>query len=301
MAAAGPAAVTVTATKQAALRAAISGRRMGSPGRPVTGEGGIVGRVGSQGQVQRLHREEWLSSAGRPVRSLVAGTPAPPMPRVVVLPGLGAMGYMLDLLHACGAWTEASLLDLPGFGNAVTKDCPADLETLTPVAAGCLGVDPEPPVLLVGHSTGAQLALRAAAAVPTRVAGLVLIGVTFDPPVRRRWPRLIPRLRTYLHERPRELVVTVPDFVRGGARLAQYIGSALRDRPEDHVPQVSGPVLVLRGRRDALCPLPWARQLVNGRADGEVRTLPGSHNVPYTHPGAVALQIGALARQVAGG
>jgi pimeloyl-ACP methyl ester carboxylesterase len=256
--------------------------------------------MGDDGQVERLHREEWLPSVGRPVRALVAGTPAPPLPRVVIVPGLGAVGYILDLLHACGAWTEASLLDLPGFGNRVTNDCPADLATLTPVAAQCLGSEGEPAVVLVGHSTGAQLALRAAAAAPTRVAGLVLIGLTFDPPVRERWPRLIPRLRTYLYERPRELVVTVPDFVRGGAGLAQYLGSALRDRPEDHLRQVSGPVLVLRGRKDTLCPLPWARRLMDGRPDGEVRTLPGSHNVPYTHPGAVALQIGALARRVSG-
>jgi hypothetical protein len=37
---------------------------------------------------------------------------------------------------------------------------------------------------------------------------------------------------------------------------------------------------------------------VDGRADGAVRTLPGAHNVPYTHPGAVALHIGRLARRV---
>jgi pimeloyl-ACP methyl ester carboxylesterase len=257
-------------------------------------------RVGDDGQVERLHREEWSSSSGRPVRSLVAGTRVNRRPRVVIVPGLGGIGHMLDLLHACGAWTHASLLDLPGFGNRLTSDCPADLGTLTPVTAGCLGADAEPPVLLVGHSTGAQLALRAAAAVPGRVAGLVLIGLTFDPPVRERWPRLVPRLRTYLHERPRELVVTVPDFVRGGARVAQYLASALRDRPEDHLPRVTGPVLVLRGRKDTLCPLPWARLFLDGRADAAVRTLPGSHNVPYTHPGAVALQIGALARLVAG-
>jgi pimeloyl-ACP methyl ester carboxylesterase len=256
--------------------------------------------VGDDSQVVRLHREEWLSSAGRPVRALVAGARVPPLPPVVIVPGLGAVGYIVDLLHACAAWTHTSLLDLPGFGNPVTSDCPADMDSLTPVAAGCLGTDADPPVLLVGHSTGAQLALRAAAAVPHRVAALVLIGLTFDPPVRERWPRLIPRLRTYLHERPRELVVTAPDFLRGGARLAEYLGSALRDRPEEHLREVSGPVLVLRGRRDALCPLPWARELMTGRADGEVRTLPGSHNVPYTHPGAVALQIGALARRVAG-
>jgi pimeloyl-ACP methyl ester carboxylesterase len=254
--------------------------------------------VGNDGHLEPLHREEWLSSAGRPVRALVAGAPLPPIPRTVIVPGLGAIGYMLDLLHACGAWTEASLLDLPGFGNRVTSDCPADLDTLTPVTVECLGADDEPPVLLVGHSTGAQLALRAAAAAPARVAALVLIGLTFDPPVRERWPRLVPRLRTYLHERPRELMVTVPDFIRGGSRLAQLLGSALRDRPEDHLPRVTAPVLVLRGRRDALCPLPWARHLMDGRPDGAVRTLPGSHNVPYTHPGAVALQIGALARRV---
>src|SRR5689334_8386746 len=255
-------------------------------------------RVGDDGPMALLHREEWLSSADRPVRSLVAGTPVPRLPRVVIVPGLGAIGYLLDLLHACGAWTQASLLDLPGFGNRVTSDCPADLDTLTPVVAGCLGTGDESPLVLVGHSTGAQLALRAAAAVPDRVAGLVLIGLTFDPPVRQRWPRLVPRLRTYLHERPRELVVTVPDFVRGGARVAQYLGSALRDRPEDHLARVSAPVLLLRGRRDSLSPLPWAQRLMARRPDGEVLTLPGAHNVPYTHPGAVALQIGALARRV---
>jgi pimeloyl-ACP methyl ester carboxylesterase len=211
------------------------------------------------------------------------------------------MGYMVDLLHACAAWTEAALLDLPGYGNPVTSDCAADLDSLTPVAAGCLGTPGDAPVLLVGHSTGAQLALRAAVAAPERVAGLVLIGITFDPPVREHWPRLVPRLRTYLHERPRELVVTVPDFVRGGARVTQYLASALRDRPEDLVGQVRCPVLVLRGRRDALSPVPWARRLAQGCVDGEARTLPGSHNVPYTHPGAVALQLGALARGLPGG
>jgi pimeloyl-ACP methyl ester carboxylesterase len=81
--------------------------------------------------------------------------------------------------------------------------------------------------------------------------------------------------------------------------VAQYLGSALRDRPEDLVGAVDVPVLLLRGRRDALCPLPWARELADTCPDGELRTLPGSHNVPYTHPGAVSLQIGSLARRVA--
>lgn len=250
-------------------------------------------------EVVPLHRQEWWTSAGRPVRALVAPVGGSPgLPQVRIVPGLGAMGYVLDLLHACAAWSEAALLDLPGYGNDVTRDCAADLDSLTPVAAGCLGAAGEPPVVLVGHSTGAQLALRAAVAAPSRVAALVLIGITFDPPVRRHPVRLVPRLRTYLHERPRELLLTVPDFARGRGRVVQYLRSALADRPEDHVQQVTCPVLVLRGLRDALCPLPWAERLAGlSGGDAAAVTLPGSHNVPYTHPGAVALQVGRLARQ----
>jgi pimeloyl-ACP methyl ester carboxylesterase len=246
-----------------------------------------------------LHREQWLTAAGRPVRALVAGDAVPGVPPVRIIPGLGAIGYILDLLHACAAWGEAALLDLPGWGNPRTRDCPADMTTLTPVAAGCLGAPGEPPVVLVGHSTGAQLALRAAATAPERVAALVLIGLTFDPPVRERPVRLLPRLRTYLHERPRELVLTVPDFARGRGRVVEYVASALRDRPEEHLPGLRMPVLLLRGRRDTLCPRGWAEGLAALCADGDARTLPGSHNVPYTHPGAVALQIGPLLRSVA--
>jgi pimeloyl-ACP methyl ester carboxylesterase len=253
--------------------------------------------------VVSLHRQEWWSSAGRPVRALVASpiaaSPATTLPRVRIIPGLGAIGYVLDLLHACGAWSEAALLDLPGYGNDVTRDCPADLDTLTPVAAGCLGAAGEHPVVLVGHSTGAQLALRAAVAAPARVAALVLIGVTFDPPVRRHRVRLVPRLRTYRHERPRELLLTVPDFVRGRTRVVQYLLSALADRPEEHVARLTCPVLVLRGQRDTLCPLPWAERLAElSGGQGQALTLPGAHNVPYTHPGAVALQIGRLVQRL---
>jgi pimeloyl-ACP methyl ester carboxylesterase len=259
-------------------------------------------------EVVPLHRQEWWSSAGRPVRALVASPAgASPvkaeatatLPRLRIVPGLGAMGYVLDLLHACGAWSEAALLDLPGYGNDVTKDCPADLDTLTPVAAGCLGAPGEPPVVLVGHSTGAQLALRAAVWAPSRVAALVLIGITFDPPVRRHKARLVPRLRTYLHERPREVLLTAPDFARGRGRVTQYLRSALADRPEDHVREVTCPVLLLRGQRDTLCPAPWAEQLAAlSGGEGQALTLPGAHNVPYTHPGAVALEIGRLAQRL---
>jgi hypothetical protein len=73
----------------------------------------------------RLHEESWRVAAGRPVRALISGERVAGMLEVVLVPGLGAVATMLDLLHACGAWTRASLLDLPGFGSAVTARLPA--------------------------------------------------------------------------------------------------------------------------------------------------------------------------------
>jgi pimeloyl-ACP methyl ester carboxylesterase len=249
----------------------------------------------------RLDEESWRVAAGRPVRALISGEPGAGMPEVVLVPGLGAVATMLDLLHACGAWTRATLLDLPGFGSAATARLPVRLDELTRVAAACLPVAPGPPVVLVGHSTGAQLALRAAAAEPRRVAAVVLIGITFTPGVRANRLRLVPQLRTYLYERPRELLVTLPDLIRGGRRVISYIGEARRDDPEQHLAGLRCPVVVLRGRRDALCPEPFARAIAAAARHGRAHTLPGSHNVPYTHPGAVALHLGALARAVSPG
>jgi pimeloyl-ACP methyl ester carboxylesterase len=246
-----------------------------------------------------VHEQRWISSEGRQVQLLVSGARRDGVPDVQIVPGLGAVGYMLEFVHACGAWTRTVLLDLPGFGDPAIRGCPADLDSLTPVAAGCLADASDGyPVVLVGHSTGAQLALRAAVAAPERVAALVLVGITFEPSVRASPAGLLPQLRTYVWERPRELLLTLPDFARAGRRLPQYVASALQDRPEDRMASVGAPVLVLRGHRDTLCPLPWARQLAARAHDGEARTLPGSHNVPYTHPGAVALHVRGMAGRV---
>jgi pimeloyl-ACP methyl ester carboxylesterase len=250
--------------------------------------------VDSQRALDRLHEERTLRAGGRPVRALVSGERRNrDTPPVVLVPGLGAVGYCLDLLHACGAWTAATLLDLPGFGRRETADLPAGLDPLAATLADAL---PEGPTVLVGHSTGAQVALRATLLAPGRVRALVLVGPTFEPASRRARSLVARSVTNATRERPRELRYALPDYVRGGRRLAELVRDALRDRPEDAVGSVECPVVVVRGARDPFCSQAWAQRLAATAPRGGVRTLPGAHNIPYTCPGALSLVIAGAAR-----
>ena len=85
----------------------------------------------------------WHLVGGRPVRSLVAGTGAP---ELVVVPGLGALGYLVPMVAACAVWTRVHLLDLPGFGARTTARLPADLPAVSAALGGWLDAVPDGPV-----------------------------------------------------------------------------------------------------------------------------------------------------------
>lgn len=231
--------------------------------------------------------ESWRSVAGRRVRALSAGARTD-HPDLVLVPGLGALGYLEPLVHACAAWTRVHLLDVPGFGHRSTADCPAALADVAAAVQGWLADRGHRPVALAGHSTGAQAALSAALAMPEQVAGLVLAGPTFPPAARRPLGLAARVLRTLRAERLGELPAVLPDYLRAGRRMVQLLASAMADRPEDGVPQWRGPLLVVRGRSDAVCPAGWAQDLADQAAHGRCVTLPGAHNFPFTHPDPAA-------------
>ena len=77
----------------------------------------------------------WHLAGTRPVRSLVTGRSVDGVPELVVVPGLGALGYLLPLVRACAGWTRVTLLDLPGFGHPTTARLPADLASVAATLA----------------------------------------------------------------------------------------------------------------------------------------------------------------------
>jgi pimeloyl-ACP methyl ester carboxylesterase len=226
-------------------------------------------------------------------RTIDAG-PADGAPHVVIVPGLGLPAYLLPLVRAlAAAGARCSLLDVPGFGGPGPLACAPTLDGAAIAVAQFLSNRPEAaPVVLVGHSTGAQVALRAALLVQGRrpVAGLVLAGPTVAPTQRSLVRLAAVTPAAFRRDSPRELVV-VPQLLRGGPDVVRLLRSALADRPEAAVAALTAPLTVTAGRSDSYAPAWWLDVLVAGavRSPSAHRVvLPGSHNNPFTHAEDVA-------------
>ncbi|GII05437.1 alpha/beta fold hydrolase [Planobispora takensis] len=229
------------------------------------------------------------------MRSLEAGEERSGGPLVVILPGLGVLGYLQDTLAGCGAWARSFLLDVPG-GDGPGA-CPVEVPALAGTVSAWLDALPDGPVVLAGHSTGAQLALRVAAARPDRVRGLALLGPVFPPHLRRPAALLAPVLRDLSRESPALLRVAVPYYLYDGVpRLARYVRSAQREEPERLVTGIGCPVIAARGRHDTLAPQWWTDRLAALAPQGRSLTVPGAHTFPYRRGGLTAALIARAAR-----
>jgi pimeloyl-ACP methyl ester carboxylesterase len=230
------------------------------------------------------------------------GTPGParrdrPV-RVAVVPGMGATGYLhrfADTVTALG--TPCTVLDVPGFGRPGPLACPPTVRGVGRAVADLLGHPGEDgDVVLVGHSTGAQAALVAALALqatPAAPVRLVLAGPTV-PPTLRSVPRmLLAAPAAYRRDSPRELVV-VPQYLRAHRRAVTLLRSGVRDRPENALPRLRLPLVLAAGLADAFCPPWWLHVLARAAVRAPsvtTRLLPGSHNMPFTHPADLAAAV----------
>jgi pimeloyl-ACP methyl ester carboxylesterase len=115
--------------------------------------------------------------------------------------------------------------------------------------------DRAPRRILLGHSTGAQAALKTAQLTPELIRGLVLAGPTLHPDA-RTMPALLKRaIQTLPHEVPAQLPAVIPSYIASGGRpMLRLIRSAMADRPEHQVRQRTMPSVVITGRHDGFAP-----------------------------------------------
>jgi pimeloyl-ACP methyl ester carboxylesterase len=226
----------------------------------------------------------WSEVDGRQVRSYGTGRRGD-LAEVVLIPGLGAPGYLYPWMREIGRWTRATVLDLPGWRLGRGR-CSSTVAAVGATAARWLEVTDRHDVVLGGHSSGSQSAVRTALAVPDRLAGLVLAGPTLDPRARDPAVLLARFLGTVTREKLPELPAVLPWYASsGGLPWLRLVASVIADRPEDLVGAVSTPVLVLAGDRDRFAPPAWAERLAT-LASAPCFLLPGPHNACFTSPAA---------------
>ena len=220
-----------------------------------------------------------------------------PIPLVLV-PGVGlGPEAWRPTVAALGAGQSSTVVPLPGYGVRAEPD--QDLSPTALAGRVITALRSHERVVLLGHSSGCQVAAHAARATPERLAGLVLIGPTTDPAA--SWPRLAGRwLATARHEDPRQVPSLAQQYTRTGvATILRAMDAARRDRIDRVLAGVACPMLVLRGRHDRICPPAWAAALVRRTRRGTACTLHvGAHMLPLTHGAAVADRVAAFLRLV---
>src|SRR4051812_5107198 len=192
--------------------------------------------------------------------------------------------------------------------------------SLEALAAQLTASLPSQPVVLVGHSQSCQVVVAAAQRDP-RVAGLVLLGPTTDPPLLRRRVLAARWARTAVAEPWWQAPLVLAPWLRTGPRAMAALWRRLPGGPGD--PRLRGgpgpggvaalgrrlagapvaqrlrgvavPVVVVRGRRDALCPHDGAVPLAGCAPRGRLVELPrAAHMTPQTRPADVAAVVRGL-------
>jgi pimeloyl-ACP methyl ester carboxylesterase len=223
---------------------------------------------------------------------------------VVIVPGLGIVGYLVPLVRELSRrGMRVTLLDLPGFGRADgVGSLPTVPAVAEAVASWCSGLPEDDRLVLLGHSTGAQAALLAAVQLQYErpPAALVLAGPTVAPN-QRSLPRLLATApMAYRRDPPVELGA-LGDYRLSGRDVLTLVRSAIADRPERTVRELTVPLLVTAGRCDAFAPALWLVTLTHAAASrsAQVVRLPGSHNNPFTHSSALATVMESVTTEAA--
>ena len=209
----------------------------------------------------------------------------------MLLHGLGVSSrYFVPLARILADRWRAVAVDLPGWDGSDRPPSVLDIPGLAGELGAWLDAEELERVRILANSLGCQIAVDLAAREPERFERIVLIGPTVDP--RYRTPlRHAPRFFVdAIREPPSLLPILVRDYLRFGLRrFVATAGAALRDRPEDKLPRIPSPTLVIKGQRDAFVSTDWVEEMVALLPRGELAVVPRApHATHYAAPRSVA-------------
>lgn len=234
------------------------------------------------------------------IRTRVLGQRRDGVPPVVVVQGMTVSDYLLPACAALANWTQVHLLDLPGYAGSGQPTRWLDVRGYGETVVHWLEASGLARSVVVGHSSGSQVAAWAGVLSPERVAAVGLASPTIDPKV-RSLPRLLFHWRLDARAPSPGLEANhVPEWKRAGPRgIAHVIKVHLDDRLEEQVARLPMPVLALRGEEDRLSTDGWMNSLVSAASDAEWGKVPGAHAFVWLYPDAWSAPLRRLAGRVA--
>lgn len=197
-------------------------------------------------------------------------------PVYVLVHGIG-MGRSVfgDLADILGREAEVIAIDLPGYGEAPEPPRVLTMERTADLLAAYLRACVDVPVVLIGHSMGAQIAIEVAVRHPAIVDRLVLVGPSNDPAARSALGQFGRLVRDLAIESPKVIAVGAREYIRAGPHLRGKFRAMLAHHPEDVLAQVTVPTLVVRGEDDIVAPRTWCRQIVDEIPDARMAEVAG--------------------------
>lgn len=194
-------------------------------------------------------------------------------PTFLLLHGIG-MGRSVYLDVAQRLRGRMIALDLPGFGEAPEPTRTLTMERHADLVAAYLRHVDAPPVVVIGHSMGSQIAAELAARHPSLVAGVVLAGPTVNKAARNIAAQASYLLTDLVGERPLVIWRGAREYLRGGPHLIRKIKATVAHQPEKAFARIDCPVLVLRGESDPLAPMTWCQEIIDEIPGAELRVIP---------------------------
>jgi pimeloyl-ACP methyl ester carboxylesterase len=218
-------------------------------------------------------------------------------PVFVLVHGIGMSHRYLDRLHGELAATGAvHSVDLPGFGRSPKPRDGVTIEQYAAYLGELLPLLSARPVVLVGHSMGAQFVTETAVRHPALVAGLVLIGAVTDPNRGSALRQALDLGRDTLKEPLSGSLIVSADYLRCGPRwYLATLRPMLAYRTDLRLRAVRAPTLVIRGADDPVSRRDWGEHLAAQAPRGRLLELPGRHLVQFSAATATAAAIRAHA------
>lgn len=206
---------------------------------------------------------------------------------VILVHGVGlSHRYLVPLAALLADQLPVYLPDLPGFGRSYKPLQVLTLDELADWLTDWMRTLGLRDACVMGQSLGCQVVVHLAARHPELVGRLVLQGVTVDPAARTRWQQFIRWRKNQQTEDKSAMPSAFPDYLACGVRriICTY-KHAVDDRPEQLVPRIQCPALVVRGENDVIGSAAWHKQVTDLLPKGRLETVAGAgHTINVSAP-----------------